>query len=192
MRKHRNIAAALLLGTLTFAVCECANARGGDGLGEYLTEMKMFFRDKELANDLRVGDSLSTREYNSKYEMIHIDRARAFFSYRSTRYSYTGGAHGSQIVEIGTMDVAAWRKLTLDDVIPADKRAEALARLKAAVIKKIGKENLQGEVKLTDNFCVMEDGLHFVFQEYEVAAYAVGSVEVVIPAYGKYKSHGAK
>ena len=192
MKKLHHIAAALLLGTLTLAVCRCADARGEDGLGEYLAEMKMFFRDRGLANDLRVGGALTTREYNSKYEMIHIDRARAFFSYRSTRYSYTGGAHGSTTVEIGTMEVAAWRKLTLDDVIPPDKRAEALARLKEAVIKKVGKENVQGEIKLTNNFCVMEDGLHFVFQEYEVAAYAVGPVEVVIPAYGKYRSQGAQ
>ena len=61
------------------------------------------------------------------------------------------------------------------------KRAETLAALYDGVVKKIGgKENLQGEVKITDNCFVAQDGIHFVFNEYEVACYAAGSIEVVV------------
>jgi hypothetical protein len=49
------------------------------------------------------------------------------------------------------------------------------------VIKKLGgKENLQGEVLPIENFCVVKEGLKFVYNEYEVACYAAGAVEVVV------------
>ena len=55
------------------------------------------------------------------------------------------------------------------------------AELYAGVVKKIGgKENLQGEVKITDNCFIAQDGLHSVFNEYEVACYAAGAIEVVV------------
>ena len=84
------------------------------------------------------------------------------------------------------------------DVIPADKRAEALARVRKAVIAKIGEEeNLMPSANevlatLQENFYVDKDGLHFIFAAYSVAPYhyapeLYGPVEVVIPAYGKYK-----
>ena len=57
------------------------------------------------------------------------------------------------------------------------------------MIAKIGgKDNLQGEVTLTENFYIAGDGLHFVFNEYEVACHAQGLVEVVIPAYGALRA----
>lgn len=56
-----------------------------------------------------------------------------------------------------------------------------LAALYDGVVKKIGgKENLQGEVKIIDNCFVAQDGIHFVFNEYEVACYAAGAIEVVV------------
>ena len=169
-----------------------ARERALEDLEEYLVEMKEFFGDKIFADTVMVGSGFTTREHRVKYEITYTDSSRTIFSYRYEGFFYTGGAHGVSPVKIGTIEVATGRKLTLDDVIPADKRIEALTRLKNAVVKKIGADNLNGEVKLIDNFCVMADGLHFIFPEYEVAAYCFGPVEVVIPAYGKYGAHCAK
>ena len=201
IRKRRHIAVIVLFSfcSLTFAGCGksncsdnrcCCNARGYGigGLEEYLAEMKNFVQDKETTSALMVGISDTTREYVAKYEIIYADSSKTIFSYRYDGHVYEGGAHGFHPVRVGTIEVASWRRLTLADVIPPDKRTEALARLKSAVIRKIGAENLADEVKLTDNFCVMEDGLHFVFVEYEIAAFSFGPIEVVIPAYGKYGS----
>lgn len=197
MSKYTRAAVALLsiFCALIVAGCRCSDAVGqggdvggrGDGnsLEEYLADVKKTFRDRRFVDDEMIGCALTTREYKSKYEIIYTDRSRTIFSYRYLGFSYTGGAHGATIVGIGTIDVATGRKLTVADVIPADKRAEALARVKKAVVEKIGAENLSGEVTLTDNFCVAADGLHFVFNEYELAAYCFGAIEVVIPAYGK-------
>ena len=39
-----------------------------------------------------------------------------------------------------------------------------------------GKDNLQSEVEVVENFYLAKDGLHFVYNEYEIACYAAGPV----------------
>ena len=56
-----------------------------------------------------------------------------------------------------------------------------LEAVRKGVIEKIGgADKLQGEVTLVENFYIAKDGIHFVFNEYEVACYAAGAVEVVV------------
>ena len=43
-----------------------------------------------------------------------------------------------------------------------------------------GKQNLLGEPKIIDNCYLGKDGIHFVYNEYEVAPYAEGSVDAVV------------
>ena len=199
MKRFTGITARCVIGlcVAAFGGCRHVAANGesasdtvssdfGNRLDCYLNEVKAVFGNKDLAQDVIPGGPLTTREYNSKYEVVYTDPERTFFSYRVESFSFTGGAHGESAVCVGTVDVKSGKKLTVADVIPADKRAEALANVKKAVIAKIGgKDNLQGEVTLTENFYVAGDGLHFVFNEYEVACHARGLVDIVIPAYGK-------
>ena len=194
----------LLFGILSVncvAICtgcayeKAANMKLGDGnlsadlhceFDSYLEEIREVLKDKNFAHDEVVGAPLTTREYRSKYEVVYADYERTFFSYREESFFYTGGAHGNTIVGVGTIDVKTGKELTIADVIPENKRAEALAIVENAVIAKIGgRENLLGEITLTENFYIAGDGLHFVFNEYEVAAYSFGWIEVVIPAYGE-------
>lgn len=168
-----------------------------DFLDRYLVEVRGMFGGSDVASHLEPegGDfyMLTTRECNSKYEVVHTD-GKTFFSYRAECFRYTGGAHGGTIVKVGTIDVKTGRKLSVSDVIPEDKRAEALERVRKAVVDKIGGEkNLMPTANevlatLSENFCIGKDGLHFVFAEYSVAPYhyapeLYGPVEVVIPAY---------
>ena len=159
-------------------------------LNGWLEETRAGFSDESCHIDLR--------EYQSRFKVVHTD-GRTFFSYRAKCFIDNGRwLHGGEIVKVGTIDVKTGRRLTTADVIPKSKRAEALARVRAAVIAKIGEEiNLMPSAtevlaRLSENFYVGEDGLHFIFAEYSVAPYhyapeLYGPVEVVIPAYGKYK-----
>ena len=197
MKRFNRIAAHCMIGmcVAAFGGCRLGTVNGQPASGTtssdfckrldcYLNEVKGVFGDKALAKDFVPGGPLTTREYNSRYEIVYADRERTFFSYRAESFSFTGGAHGETTVSVGTVDVKSGKKLDVARVIPADKRAEALAKVKNAVIAKIGgKDNLLGEVTLTENFYIAGDGLHFVFNEYEVASHAQGLVEVVIPSY---------
>ena len=170
----------------------------GNFLDCYVNEVRDVFGDKNLASYFEPEGGgfymLTTREYKSEYKVVYTDQ-RTFFSYRAECFRYTGGAHGGTVVKVGTIDVRTGKRLTTADVIPEGKRAEAIAKVREAVIAKIGGEkNLMptaNEVLATlpENFYVGKGGLHFVFAEYSVAPYhyspeLYGPVEVVIPGYG--------
>ena len=130
------------------------------------------------ADDL-VGTSLTTQEYQSKYSVVFADEK--YISFRAEEYSYIGGAHGSNKITVGTIDRKTGRRMCLKDFVSLDKLQELTKILHAKVIKKLGgKENLQGEVLPIENFCVVKGGLKFVYNEYEVACYAAGAIEVVV------------
>ena len=166
-----------------------------DYLDVYLDEMRGLFNDKSIIWSIGTeGVRPTTREYKSKYKVVHTD-GRTFFSYRAECFRYAGGAHGGTIVKVGTVDVRTGKRLTTADIIPEDKRTEAIAKVREAVIAKIGGEkNLMPTANevlatLSENFYVGKGGLHFVFAEYSVAPYhysteLYGPVEVVIPGYG--------
>jgi hypothetical protein len=119
------------------------------------------------------------QEYQSKYSVVFADEK--YISFRAEEYSYIGGAHGSNKITVGTIDRKTGRRMCLKDFVSADKLPELTKILHAKVIKKLGgKENLQGEVLPIENFCVVKEGLKFVYNEYEVACYAAGAVEVVV------------
>ncbi len=123
--------------------------------------------------------SATDQKFKKDYKVVYADRQ--YLSFHCSEYSYTGGAHGNTQVTVGTIDRKTGKLLTLADV-PAFANRDALKRrLHDAVVAKIGKAALQGEVSPHGNFYLSKDGWHFVFNEYEVACHAVGDVEVVIP-----------
>ena len=83
-------------------------------------------------------------------------------------------------MSVGTLDRKTGRQLTLNDVFGKDGLATLESELRKAVVAKIEEENVQSPVKPTENFYLAADGWHFVFNEYEIACYACGVVEVVV------------
>lgn len=123
--------------------------------------------------------SATDQEFKKDYKVVYADRQ--YLSFRCTEYAYTGGAHGNTQITVGTIDRKTGQILTLADV-PAFANRDALKRrLHDAIVAKIGKDAVQGEVSPHDNFYLSKDGWHFVFNEDKVACHAVGDVEVVIP-----------
>ena len=151
--------------------------------GVTLADYLELCRDVALNGDAYgeiVGSGATTRERQSCYKIIFAN-AR-FLSFRAEDFVYLGGAHGITVVTVGTFDRRTGRRLRVGDFIPADRREAAVALLRAGVIAQLGEgDQLLDEVTLTENFHVAEDGLHFVYNEYEVACYAAGVIEVVLP-----------
>lgn len=129
--------------------------------------------------DWMVGASITTQEFNKKYKIVYADRD--YLSFYAKDYSYLGGAHGNTIIRVGTISRTTGRILKVGDFVADGKRAALKAALHREAVKALGgKENLQSEVEVIENFYFAKDGLHFVYNEYEIACYAAGSVEVVI------------
>jgi stalled ribosome rescue protein Dom34 len=105
-----------------------------------------------------------------------------YISFRAEEYSYSGGAHGYNETTIGTINRKTGKRMCLADFVSSDKLSKLNKVLRAKVVQKIGgEENLLGEVKVIENFCVVKDGLKFVYNPYEVASYSMGAIEVVVP-----------
>lgn len=123
--------------------------------------------------------AVAYQEFRREYKVVYADKA--YLSFRCLDYSYTGGAHGGTCITVGTFDRKTGKVLTLADVAAFADRAALQKKLYKAVVAKIGKDALQAPVEPHNNFYRAADGWHFVYNEYDVACYAVGSIEVVIP-----------
>ena len=129
--------------------------------------------------DWMVQASISCWDFKNEYRIVYADEK--YLSFRAEEYSYTGGAHGNNKITVGTFDRKTGKRLTVVDIIPKSKCDYILSLLRKKAIEAVGgKDNLQGEVYLTDNFFIAADGIHFVFNEYEIACYAQGNIEVVL------------
>lgn len=134
-------------------------------------------RDAMQAEEL--FPALTTFESSAHYAVVHSDPDHV--SFRTSEYWYGGGAHGSTRVTVGTLDRKTGRLLHVADFVPEAKRDALATRLHALAVTQLGGEDqLQGEVTVTENFYLATDGLHFVYNQYEIACYAAGIIEVVI------------
>ena len=125
-----------------------------------------------------VGDCL--REYKGEYKIVYVD-AR-YLSFYVEAYVCAGfNAHGGTSITVGTIDRKTGQVLKAADLIPERRRAEVRAALVDGVAKKLGgKKNLLSEPRIIDNCYLGKDGIHFVYDEYEVAPYAEGPVDAIV------------
>ena len=152
--------------------------QGKDARDEYVAQLREVIADAKKSPEFFIGHALTDSEEQYKREMVYLDNW--YLSYRIEEYWYHGGAHGSTKVSVGTLDRETGRQLTLSDVFGKADLAAFESELRKAVIAKIGKENIQSPVKPTENFYLAADGWHFVYNEYEIACYALGAVEAVV------------
>lgn len=106
--------------------------------------------------------------------------------------SYLGGAHGNQVQRLRSFDMERARSLRLEDIVLPGKRRKLELIAEDAFVDARG---LPGESSLreagfftdgpgfhlTENFALLREGLWFRYNAYDVAPYALGPTDVVIP-----------
>lgn len=119
-------------------------------------------------------------------------------SLAAREYRYTGGAHGLETVRLASLDAATGRRLALDDLITDRAAVTAVAerefRRQQAIppgqsLAQAGYIFFEDErFALTDNVLLCGDTLHFHWDPYEIAPYALGPTDLALPmaALGKY------
>lgn len=123
------------------------------------------------------------------YEIVHRD-AR-YLSLRQVLSRYIGGAHPSNEVRTWNLDLRAGRVLSLGDLFrPGSAWLQRVAVVtQAAVAEALGPDAdpewiQRGADAQVANFAAWtlgDGGLTITFQEYQVAAYALGTPRVTIP-----------
>ncbi len=151
-------------------------------LDSFLAEAKTFF---EEFPDVPTG-------YGMELEQSVILNTPALFTIEAFVYTFTGGAHGNYGTGYYNFDATTGETIELKDIlieayeIPLKTLAEPI--FKKAYLEE-GMTNyseagfyFENDVfVMTDNFAITKEGLKFLYNPYEVAPYALGQQEILIP-----------
>ena len=165
---------------------ENENARPYKDIFDFRKELRLAYVEmckQEAQKDHRDYEGWAwdcSREYKGEYKIVYVD-AR-YLSFYVEAYVCAGfNVHGGTSITVGTIDRKTGQVLKAADLIPERRMAEVRAALVDGVAKKLGgKKNLLSEPKIIDNCYLGKDGIHFVYNEYEVAPYAEGPVDAVV------------
>jgi hypothetical protein len=109
----------------------------------------------------------------------------------ATDYSNTGGAHPLMVEILGSFDLEKGQLVMLSDLLNPGY-SEALARLVEGELKRVRGLDpetdlvaegffLEDGFRVTENFAVLEDGLRFYYNPYEIGPYVLGPTDLTIP-----------
>ena len=151
------------------------------------TRDQMLSKYKTIWNDVK--ESLEKEPelgFSSNTWMIFVGQKEKLATFAIRYYSYTGGAHGLGGSEYLTIDMTTHKVLTLPDIIDQKKLPEVKELLWSFYTDYGRIKDEEAFTKKTDfdvskNFYLAHDGIHFIYHEYEIASYAAGEQDLVIP-----------
>ncbi|MFT4094264.1 MAG: DUF3298 domain-containing protein [Niabella sp.] len=160
-----------------------------------VTSQKQYLEDYKKGMKGNENNGSASMNYMNTTEVEVSYNHKDFLVLSTTRYDYSGGAHGNHGTYHVCYDVLHRNVLMLQDIIKADS-----ATLQKLVEAQFRTDNeLQPEDSLNtilfenylpanNNFFINDKGLGFTYNPYEVAAYAFGTIDVLIP-YQKLKQY---
>lgn len=116
-------------------------------------------------------------------------------TYYFSSYVYLGGAHGGSLGSGQSFDANTGQKLTADNIFLPDKKAELTDLVREALWQQYFKEDCEEGATLADVLLInpaklelpatpplfSDEGLVFIYQQYEIAPYAAGMPACVLP-----------
>jgi hypothetical protein len=110
---------------------------------------------------------------------------------RALFYQYTGGAHGNFGFSNVNFDLRTGRQLTLEGLLkPGFEQEltglllqELMRQYRAPGLDELSEQGffLEEGLPLNGNFFLQKNGIGFTYNPYEIAAYALGSIDILIP-----------
>ena len=151
------------------------------------TRDQMLSKYKTIWNDVK--ESLEKEPelgFSSNTWMMFVGQKEKLATFAIRYYSYTGGAHGLGGSEYLTIDMTTHKVLTLSDIIEQKKLPEVKELLwsfytDSGRIKDEEAFTKKADFDVSKNFYLAHDGIHFIYHEYEIASYAAGEQDLVIP-----------
>ncbi len=158
-------------------------------VSDYRNDLEELYRKEEK----KFGDASQKAWYSYyKYIQSQVQFYRKDLLVYRTRYEeYTGGAHGIYMTSFLNLDLRTLVPIQLDDLF-ADGYEEALTDLlwnqlmadnRVTTRKEL--EDLgygsTGNLAPTENFCIGQEGITFLYNVYEIAPYVMGAIEITLP-----------
>jgi hypothetical protein len=170
---------------------------GKTAIDEYIkntvTEFILNKKDMDAAEEANdKEDDLPPIIYNEEWVINTsiLYNEKNILSYAITRYTYLGGAHGLENTGYLVLNLKTGKRIQQQDIFTEGYEKSIAAILKAQIMKdgNFATEDeliengyiFHEEIKANGNFFVDEEGIHYIFAPYEIAAYVVGETEVVL------------
>ena len=158
----------------------------------YLKDQEEFAKQKANKEDADSYDPMQSAysyEHNTNVN-INYNRDK-ILSFTIQRYDYTGGAHGMTTDSCFNLLIDQERFLKQEDLFDES----SLDKIAALIVNQIAKENKVekpekleeigyfnvSEIYPNGNILVSKEGVTWIYNPYDIAAYAIGSVVVTIP-----------
>ena len=151
------------------------------------TRDQMLSKYKTIWNDVKASlEKEPELGFSSNTWMMFVGQKEKLATFAIRYYSYTGGPHGVGGSEYLTVDMTTHKVLTLSDIIEQKKLPEVKELLWSFYTDDGRIKDEEAFTKKTDfdvskNFYLAHDGIHFIYHEYEIASYAAGEQDLVIP-----------
>lgn len=150
-------------------------------IDNYAAEMGALGKKAKRGNNawMNYETTVSTRNlYNDK----------GFWGYAIDTYSFTGGAHGMKATSYNVIDLERGRLLSLKDLFaesdyPVINRmlCQQLAESLGTSVDRLAGEDYETEnIIADDNFMISATGITWLFNPYDIAPYAKGTVTITL------------
>lgn len=113
------------------------------------------------------------------------------WSYSVEHADYTGGAHGSLNVLYYTIDLNKLTIITEENIFSPNYYKLLTTKIVENLMKKYNVDTPEkllnegffdiNEIAPNNNFWINNEGVHYIYNQYEIAPYSMGPIEVTIP-----------
>ncbi|MBW3129174.1 DUF3298 and DUF4163 domain-containing protein [Hymenobacter profundi] len=156
---------------------------------DYQEDMKAIFQQMEADTSRSGHRPMAMLNYTDERDTYVLWNADNLLSLGLFTYSYAGGAHGNYGTHVLSFDTRSGRPLPYDAIFRPDAKPRLEALLARYARPSLGlKPNeplrnalFEETLPVTRNVYLTSGGAVFVYQPYEVAAYAYGEVRVFVP-----------
>jgi len=153
-----------------------------------LTDIFFKWSLQKYVNEVKSLESIEQCYEESVACLFNIgnDHNLNYISVEVREYSmYYGAAHPGFEIEVLNFNLKTGELILLDELFTPVSKVKLKKIVEKTFIKKWGSEDWyfipgSGNFKLSENFSIKKDGLHFYYNQYEIGCYAMGIPDVTI------------
>ena len=150
---------------------------------------ELYFRNYKTSNEGLYQEGSASFNWQKIQEIRILHNEHDILSLENYTYGFTGGAHGLSVSKFRVIDLKDGHQVTLDEIFRESFENDLRDIINFAARKKY---KLDRNQSLTDagffsefidagpNFYLTKDGMGFYYNQYEVAPFALGPIDIFI------------
>jgi len=152
---------------------------------------QVYFEDYLSTNEGIYQESMASSFNWQSLKFLHIlMNGSHILSFYIDHYAFTGGAHGLQTRQFTVVNLWTGREVELKDIFKENSESRLSSVLSDKIHMKIHIPAAQSlkdagfftdTIKPSDNFYITRSGIGFYYNQYDIAPYATGSIDVFVP-----------